>query len=131
MYLVSPYNDGLGAGRPGLDSRQRQNISLLHRVQPGSGAHTSSYTMGIGDSFPESRVTGSEVDHSPPFSARVKMIALHFHSPLCLHGLLFNYVKYRDNFLYIHPPIRLHGVVLVVNHRGQLYLLPFIGIILT
>jgi hypothetical protein len=29
-----------------------QNLSLLHSVQTGSGAHPASYQMGTGDSFP-------------------------------------------------------------------------------
>jgi hypothetical protein len=42
-------------------------FSLRHRVQTDSGAKRASYTMGTGSTFP-----GGEVDHSPPFRAKVK-----------------------------------------------------------
>jgi hypothetical protein len=34
-----------------FDSRWGQEISLLHVVQTGSGAHPASYPMGTGGSF--------------------------------------------------------------------------------
>jgi hypothetical protein len=62
----------LGYGLDDRGSRVRVpakagNFSLHHRVQNGSGAHTASYPMGKGGSFP-----GGEADHSPPSSAEVK-----------------------------------------------------------
>jgi hypothetical protein len=63
---------GYGAGRPGYDSRQGQEISLLHCVQTGSGAHPSSQPMGTGGSFPKVKRQEREADHSPPSSAEVK-----------------------------------------------------------
>jgi hypothetical protein len=40
-----------GGGQLGLDSRQGQDISLLHDVQYGSGAQRASYTVSTGGSF--------------------------------------------------------------------------------
>jgi hypothetical protein len=34
------------------------NFSLLHRVQTGSGAHTASYPMGTGGTFPGVKAAG-------------------------------------------------------------------------
>jgi hypothetical protein len=48
----------------GLDGRVRfpigaRYISLLHRVQTGSGAHSACYTMGTGGSFLEGKAAGA------------------------------------------------------------------------
>jgi hypothetical protein len=40
--------DGLRAGQPGLDSRQGQDVSLLHNVQTGFGARPASYPVSTG-----------------------------------------------------------------------------------
>jgi hypothetical protein len=56
-----------------FDLRQRQNFSLLHNVQNGSGAHPTSYPMGTGRALSlEVKWQGSEADHSPPSNAKVK-----------------------------------------------------------
>jgi len=63
----------LGAGRPGFDSRQRQEFFFLrHRVQTCSGAHPVSYPMGTGDLSPWVERPGREANHSPPHSAEIK-----------------------------------------------------------
>jgi hypothetical protein len=49
-----------------------RDFSLLYSVQTSSGAHPTSYPMGIGGSFPEVKRLGREADHSPPSSAVVK-----------------------------------------------------------
>jgi len=50
-------------------------------VQPGSGAHTASYTMGTG-SFPGVKRPGRGVDHPSPPSAEVKeRVQLYLYSP--------------------------------------------------
>jgi hypothetical protein len=49
-------------------------LSLLHVVQTGSGAHPTSYLMGTGSSFPGVKWPGRKADHSPPTSAEVKKI---------------------------------------------------------
>jgi hypothetical protein len=63
----------------GLDDRGigfrvsvKQEFSLLHVVQTGSGAHSASYPVGTGDSFLGVKWPGREADHSPPTSAEVK-----------------------------------------------------------
>jgi hypothetical protein len=60
------------AGRPGFDSWKRQDFSLLHSVQTGSGAHPAPYPMDTGGASPGVKLPGHEADHSPPFSADVK-----------------------------------------------------------
>jgi hypothetical protein len=54
--------DGLLAGRPGLDFRQGQDVSLLHNVQTGSGAHPASYPMSTGGFSPEVLRSGREAE---------------------------------------------------------------------
>jgi hypothetical protein len=56
----------------GFDSRQKQDFSLPHSVQTGSGAHPASYSIGTGGSFPGRKRQGREADHPPPSSAEVK-----------------------------------------------------------
>jgi hypothetical protein len=58
-------------GRPGFDSRQGQEIFLLHSVQTGSGANPDSYPMGAGALSPGVKWPRREADHSPPTSAAV------------------------------------------------------------
>jgi len=48
------------------------NFSHHHRVQTGSGAHTSSYHMSTAGPSLAVKRPGREVDHSPPSSAEVK-----------------------------------------------------------
>jgi hypothetical protein len=50
--------------------------SLLHVVQTGSGVHPTSYSMGIGSSFP-----GGETNHSPPTSAEVETMWIYTSTP--------------------------------------------------
>jgi hypothetical protein len=51
--LLCPWRlDGQRAGQPGLASRQGQDVSLLHTVQTGSGAHPTSYPMSTGGFSP-------------------------------------------------------------------------------
>jgi hypothetical protein len=44
---------------PGFESRWGQELSLLHVVQTGSGAHPASYLMGTGGSFPGGKAAGA------------------------------------------------------------------------
>jgi hypothetical protein len=67
------------------------NFSLHHGVQNGSGAHPASYPMGIRGSFPGGKAAGAW-GWPPPSSAEVKE---------CVE-------------LYLHSPIRFHGVVLIL-----------------
>jgi hypothetical protein len=65
------------------------NFSLHHHVKTGSETHTASYPMGTGCSFPGVKRTGREADHSPPSTAEVKeCVKLYLHSPIRLHGVV-------------------------------------------
>jgi hypothetical protein len=52
-FLITPVSvaSRRATGWTGLDSRQGQDVSLLHNVQTGSGAHPASYPMSTGGSF--------------------------------------------------------------------------------
>jgi hypothetical protein len=81
----------VGAADYRLDSRGsiiggETNFSVLHSVQPGSGAYPASYLMCIGASFSGIKRPGLEDDdRSPPSSADDKIVELYLHSPVCLH----------------------------------------------
>jgi hypothetical protein len=47
-------------------------LSLLHNFQSDSRAHTTSYSLGMGDNFPGIKRQGREADHSHLPSAEVK-----------------------------------------------------------
>jgi hypothetical protein len=49
-----------------------RDFSLFHSVQTGPEAHSASYPMGAGGSFPKGKAAGRETDHSSSFSAEVK-----------------------------------------------------------
>jgi hypothetical protein len=77
----------------GLDDRGSRfpagagNFSLHRRVQNGSGTHPASYPMATGGSFSG----GKAADHSPPSSAVVKeWVKLYLHSPIRLHGVVLS-----------------------------------------
>jgi hypothetical protein len=61
----------LRAGWLGFDSRQRQDISLLHSVQTGSRIHPASYLTGTGGAEADNRI----LSNAPP---------------IYLHGVLLN-----------------------------------------
>jgi hypothetical protein len=67
---------GIVTGYTGWTARARfsavQDFSLLHSVQTGSGAHSTSYSVGNGGSFPGAKRQGRESDHSPPSNAQAK-----------------------------------------------------------
>jgi hypothetical protein len=68
------------------------NFSLHHRVQTGSGAHPASYTRVTRGSFPGGKAAGGEADHSPPSSAEVnECVELYVHSPIRLHGVVLSW----------------------------------------
>jgi hypothetical protein len=48
-----------------------KELSLLHSIQTGSGAHPASYPMGTGGFFPGLKQPGCEYHHAPPCSADV------------------------------------------------------------
>jgi hypothetical protein len=84
----------LGYGLDNRGSRVRfpvgaGNFSLHHRVQSGSGAHPAPIqwvpgALSLGVKWP-----GNEADHSFPSSAEVKdFVELYLHSPIRLHGVV-------------------------------------------
>jgi hypothetical protein len=46
-----------------------------------------------GDPFPGVQQLGHEADHSPPTSAKVKKTWVYTATPLCFHGIVFNYLN--------------------------------------
>jgi hypothetical protein len=66
------YSDGLQAGRPGHDSRERQEISLFSTAsRPALGPTKPPVRLVSGTLSPEVKEPGRESDHSPPSSAEV------------------------------------------------------------
>jgi hypothetical protein len=62
------------------------NFSLHHCVRNASGAHPDSYSMGTRVSFP-----GRKADHTPPSSVNVKeWMELYLHFPIRLHGVVLS-----------------------------------------
>jgi hypothetical protein len=67
------------------------NFSLKRRVQKGSGANPASYPMGTRVLSLGVKRPGHEADHSHPSSAEVKeLVELYLHSPIRLHGVVLN-----------------------------------------
>jgi hypothetical protein len=67
------------------------NFSLHHRVRNGSEAHPASYTIDSGALSLGVKRPGSEADHSSPSSAEVKeCMELYLHSPIRLHGVVLS-----------------------------------------
>jgi hypothetical protein len=66
--------------------------NFLHVIQTGSGAPPASYPMrtGGGGFPPGVRRPVREADHSPPTSTEVKKMNLYIHSPIRLHGVGLN-----------------------------------------
>jgi hypothetical protein len=86
----------LGYGLDDRGSRVRfpagaGNFFLNHRVQSGSGAHPASYPMGTRALSLGVQRPGREADHSPSSSAEVKeCMELYLHSPIRLHGVVLS-----------------------------------------
>jgi hypothetical protein len=79
------------SGRPGFDSLQRQDFSVLHGVQIGSGTHPASYPMGTGR-YSLRRKSGQDVKltthlHLMPKS---RMGELYLYSPICVRCVVLN-----------------------------------------
>jgi len=77
-------------------------LSLRHRVQIGSEAHTASCPVGTRGLSPRVKRPGREADHSPQSSAEVK------NSRSCTFTLQYASILWR----LVKRRIRLHGVVL-------------------
>jgi hypothetical protein len=50
-----------------------KDFPLRHKVQIGSGAHSASYTMGIGFISSGTKSPKRETNNSPPFNIEFKM----------------------------------------------------------
>jgi hypothetical protein len=50
---------GLRSRRPGFDSRQGKDFSVLQTVQTGSAAHPASYPMSTGGCIPGGKSAGA------------------------------------------------------------------------
>jgi hypothetical protein len=84
-----------------FESRQGQKFSVLLAVQTGPGIHTTSYTMGIGGSFPGLKRPGREVANSLPASAEVKKMWI-YTSTLRLHGVVLNQLSIGITLPYLY-----------------------------
>jgi hypothetical protein len=82
----------------GLDGRG----SVPSSVQIGSEAHAASLSNGYPSFSQGVKRPGRGADHSPPSpsSAQVKNGGAIPPLPIRLHGLVLNYLKYRDNFTF-------------------------------
>jgi hypothetical protein len=77
------------AGRPGLNSRQRQWWdSFRHHVQTDSGAHPASFTQGTRGFYAGDKAASA---WSWPFASIYcrdeECVGLYLHSPVLLHGV--------------------------------------------
>jgi hypothetical protein len=73
----------------GVESRWRQEFPFLHVLQTRSGAHPTSLTNGYRGFFPGSKAVEAEADYSPPCRGQENM-SLYIHSPIRLHGVVLN-----------------------------------------
>jgi hypothetical protein len=93
-----------------------RDFSLLHRVQTCSGAHPAYYPMGTGVSFPRGcSGRGVKLTIALHLVLRSSMMELYLHSPIRLHGVVLN-CPLRTAFLlnkqYI---VRLEGLAQLKN----------------
>jgi hypothetical protein len=72
---------GLDDRRIGVRVPVGSRIFTSSISQTGSGVHTTSYTIGTGESFPEVKRPRHEADHSPPASAEVKKMWMYTSTP--------------------------------------------------
>jgi hypothetical protein len=88
----SRYSDWLRAGRPrGRSSSPGRIKNFLQVFQTGSGVHPTSYQMGTGALSPGVKRPGPEADHLHLISAEVnKIVDLYIHSPIRHHGVVLN-----------------------------------------
>jgi hypothetical protein len=74
-----------------FESQWRQEISLLHVFQIGSGVQPTSYPLGTRGSFPGGKAAGALT--WPITSNRCRgqeNVGLYIHSPIRLHGVVLN-----------------------------------------
>jgi hypothetical protein len=75
-----------------------QYLYLCHGVQTESRAHPASYPMCTGGSFPR-RQSGRGVKLTTHLYLvpRSRMLELYLHSPICLHGIVLNWLSAGTN----------------------------------
>jgi hypothetical protein len=68
-----------------------RNFSLLHNAQTGSGVYPDCYTVVIGGCFPEVKVPeGVKLTTHLQLVPMSKMVEVYLHSPIRLHGIVPN-----------------------------------------
>jgi hypothetical protein len=99
-----------------------ETFCLFHSVHAGSGAHSVSYPMGTGDSFPGDKAAGHEADHSPPSSVEFKNGGA---MPPLPHTSSWHSawsIKHRDNFTFLF--FFLYGAAAHIGPWPPLYEVP-------
>jgi hypothetical protein len=69
-----------------------RDISILHSLHTGSGAHPA-YPLRTGALSPGIKRPGLKADHSPPSGAQVKNDGAIHPIPVCLHDVMFHYLS--------------------------------------
>jgi hypothetical protein len=84
----------------GFDSRRGLEIFLFI-----TASRIASYLMGTSGFFPGVKGPGREANSSPPSSVEVnECMELYLHSPIRLHGVVLSLkYKHRDNFTFTLP----------------------------
>jgi hypothetical protein len=113
----------LGYGLDDRGSRVRfptgaGNFSLHHRVQNGSGAHPTSYPMGNECSFPGVKRPGRETNHSPPSSAVKECVELYLHSPIRIHGVVLSQAQNYSQSYFAADGQSVSQFILALSHSG-------------
>jgi hypothetical protein len=68
-----------------------REFSPLHTVQTSSGSHPVLNPMGTGGSFPEVKAAGGvKLTTHLHLVMRSRIVQLHLHSLICLHGVVLN-----------------------------------------
>jgi hypothetical protein len=71
-----------------------KSFFLLHSVQTDSGAHSAFYLMGIGGSFQGTKAAqGVKLTTYLCLVPRSRMVELYIHFPIRLHGVVLNYLS--------------------------------------
>jgi hypothetical protein len=72
-------------------SEWTRDFSVLHSVQSGSGAHPAFYPVGSGCSIPSGKIVrGVKLTTLLRLVPRSRMVELYLHSPIRLHGVVLN-----------------------------------------
>jgi len=85
--------------RDSIPGRGRDS-SLRHLVQTGFGTHSSSYTMGGGDTFSRVNRPDREADHSPLSSAGIKNAWSYTSTPSYVF-MAWCSIKHSDKFTFM------------------------------